>query len=124
MRLAQPEDELKTVALATSAFGAELGSSSPSPVKLSVVPPETAALPPSKPNDVHVQVEAPFVFRADDLPAAKPAPIREAELLQARNLPRPATFETEVLPPPQTQARSGHHGVFARIKGFFAAIFG
>jgi len=128
MHLAQPGDELKPVAFAASATGAELSSSSPSPVKVSVVPPETAALPPSKPNDIHVQVEAPFVFRADDLraddrPVAKPAPILEAELLQVRDVPRPATFQTEVLPPPHTQARPQHHGVFAKIKGFFAGIF-
>jgi hypothetical protein len=122
--LVQPQDELKTVALAASERGAEPGSSSHAPVTVTVLPPETAALPPSKPNDVHVQVEAPFVFRADDIPPAKPAPVREVEPLQARDLPRPATFETEVLSPPQTQARSAHHGVFAKIKGFFAAIFG
>ena len=91
--------------------------------------PETAALPPSKPNDVHVQVEAPFVFRAEDLPAKnrpapKPAPIHEAALLPVRDLPRPATYEPEVLPPPQTQAKAARHGVFAKIRGFFSAIFG
>jgi hypothetical protein len=93
------------------------------------LPPETAALPASKPNDVHVQVDAPFVFRAEDLPprnppAPKPAPIHEAQLLPVRDLPRPASFETEVLPPPEAQARPAHHGVFAKIKGFFSAIFG
>ena len=97
------------------------------------LPPETAALPPSKPNDVHVQVEAPFVFRASDLraddqlggerPAPKPAPIREARLLQARYSPHPASFEVEVLPPPPTHARPVHHGMFAKIKGFFAGMF-
>jgi hypothetical protein len=106
MHLAQPGDESKPA-----------------------LPPETAALPPSKPNDVHVQVEAPFVFRAEDLPAnnrpsPKPAPIHEAALLPVRDLPRPATFEPEVLAPPQTQAKAAHHGVFAKIKGFFSAIFG
>jgi hypothetical protein len=124
--LAQPEDELKPVTLATST--SQLGSSSPSQVTVSVFPPETAALPLSKPDDVHVQVDAPFVFRASDLradrpPAPKPAPILEAEILQIRDLPRPATFETEVLPPPQIRTRP-RHGVFAKIKGFFAAIFG
>jgi hypothetical protein len=108
MRLAQPGEESK-------------------PVMPGGLPPETAALPPSKPNDVHVQVEAPFVFRAQDMPVhsqpvPKPVSIREVELLPVRDLPRPATFTTEVLPPPQ--ARPAHHGVFARIKGFFSAIFG
>jgi hypothetical protein len=41
-----------------------------------------------------------------------------------RDLPRPATFETEVLPPAQSQAKQVHHGAFAKIKGFFSAIFG
>jgi hypothetical protein len=104
MHLAQPGDEMNSVM--PGGF-----------------PPETAALPPSKPNDVHVQVEAPFVFRADDRPVPKPAPIREAELLPVRDLPRPASFEIEVMPPPQTQARPAHHGVLTKIKGFFVAIF-
>ena len=111
-RLAQPGDELKPVALATSSSVPQLASASSAQISVSVFPPETAALPPSKPNDVHVQVEAPFVFRAseirannlsaDSLPVPKPAPISEAELLQIADLPRPASFETEVLPPPQT----------------------
>jgi hypothetical protein len=92
------------------------------------LPSETAALPPSKRNDVHVQVEAPFVFRAEDLQAEnrqapKPAVIREVELSPVRNLPRPASFQIEVLPPPQLHAKPVHHSVFAKIKGFFAGIF-
>jgi len=97
------------------------------PGEAAALPPETAALPPSKPNDVHVQVEAPFVFRATDMPAnnppaPKPAPIPDVQSL--RDLPRPATFETEVLPPAETQGKTAHHGAFAKIKGFFSAIFG
>ena len=107
IRLSQPGDESKPAV----------------PVDL---PPETAALPASKPNDVHVQVDAPFVFRAEDLPAskptaAKPAPIPQVEL--AADFPRPATFSAEVLPPPQSHAKPAHHGVFGKIKGFFAGIF-
>jgi len=92
------------------------------------LPPETAALPPSNPNDVHVQVEAPFVFRAEELrtdnrQVPKPVVIGEVDLPPVRDLPRPASFEIEVLPPPQGSARPAHHGVFAKIKGFFAGIF-
>jgi hypothetical protein len=99
------------------------------PGEAAALPPETAALPPSKPNDVHVQVEAPFVFRAADMPAnhppaPKPVPIPDAQSLPVRDLPRPATFETEVLPPAQSQAKQVHHGAFGKIKGFFSAIFG
>jgi hypothetical protein len=53
----------------------------------------------------------------------KPAPIREAALLRVRYLPPSASFEVEVLPPPQTHAKTAHHGVFGKIKGFFVAIF-
>ena len=107
--LAQAEDEMK-------------------PTMLGGLPPETAALPPSKPNDVHVEVDAPFVFRADDrqansIPVPQPAPISEAELLPLRDLLRPASVQFEVLPPSQNQSKPAHHGVFAKIKGFFSAIF-
>jgi len=108
VRLAQPGEESK-------------------PMTAGSLPPETAALPASKPNDVHVQVDAPFVFRAEDLPAkppvAKPVPIPQVELVVVNDLPRPATFSTDVLPPPQSHSKPAHHGVFAKIKGFFAGIF-
>jgi YD repeat-containing protein len=85
---------------------------------------ETAALPASKPNDVHVQVDVPFVFRAQDSPAKpaaapSPAPTREAELLPVRNSPRPAILETVALPPPPAK----HRGFFGKLKGFFSAVF-
>jgi hypothetical protein len=125
MDLAQPRDGVKPVTPAASGRPSNVTL----PGEAAALPPETAALPPSKPNDVHVQVEAPFVFRAADMPAnnppaPKPAPIRDAQSLPVRDLPRPATFETGVLPPAQSQAKQVHHGAFAKIKGFFSAIFG
>jgi hypothetical protein len=87
-----------------------------SPARLAMAS-ETAALPPSKPNDIHVQVEAPFVFRADDPP---PAPIQQAALLPARSrplLPQTATLSAEQIQPP-------HRKFFGRIRSFFAALFG
>ena len=125
MRLAQAGDESR----AGLPSGSDRLSGVTLPGEAAALPPETAPLPPSKPNDVHVQVEAPFVFRATDLPASnrpapKPAPIPDAGLLPVRDLPRPATFQPEVLPPTQTQAKAAHHGVFGRIRGFFSAIFG
>ena len=109
IRLAQPGEESK-------------------PVAADSLPPETAALPASKPNDVHVQVDAPFVFRAEDLPANKPTvatpvPVPKVELLASRDLPRPASFELDALPPPQSRSKAAHHGVFGKIKDFFAGIF-
>ena len=105
----------------------QLASSADKPSSSGELPPETAALPPSKPNDVHVQVEAPFVFRADEAsadnsPVAKPAVIRETEF-PPQDWPHPATFQIGALPPAQSGSKPNHHGVFARIKGFFSTIF-
>jgi len=97
------------------------GAATASPSAPPAVTPETAALPPSKPDDVHVQVEAPFVFNANDAPPPQPAPRREVQQLPVRELPRPAFFQSVVLPPPEN--KSSHHGVFAKIGHFFRAIF-
>ena len=79
---------------------------------------ETAALPASKPDDIHVQVEAPIVFRAEDPPPVEPAPAQEAKLLPLRDMPMPASFEAAVMPP-----KPAHHGFFGKLKGFFSTIF-
>ena len=90
----------------------------PSKARLALAP-ETAALPPSKPNEIHVQVEAPFVFRANDPPPPGPAPIQEAELLPVslRAPQQTATLSAESIQPP-------HRRFFGRIRSFFAALFG
>jgi hypothetical protein len=84
--------------------------------------PETVPLPPSKPNEVHVQVEAPFVFRASDPPPPEPAPIQEVELLPL-HVPRPAFLQSATLPPVQMQPKPASHGIMGKIKSFFAALF-
>jgi hypothetical protein len=83
------------------------------------LPPVTAPLPSSKSGDVHVQVDVPFVFNANDLPQAQPAPIREAQLLPVRELAGPSIVEA-ALPP---DAKPAHRSVLARIGHFFRAIF-
>jgi len=91
--------------------------------------PETAPVPESKPNDVHVQVDVPFVFHAKDRAAASSAdasapaaPVETAKDLPADNSSaREAHIETVVQPP--AQPKPEHHGFFGRIKGFFASIF-
>jgi len=80
---------------------------------------ETAALPASKPNDVHVVVDAPIVFRASDPPPVQGAPTSEVKLLPLRDMPMPASFEAVVGPP-----KPAHHGFFGKLKGFFSAVFG
>ncbi len=102
--------------------GLQSGGPPTSQVTLSVTPPEMAALPASKPSDVHVQVDAPFVYRATDPPSPQPAPTREAESLPLASSPHPEPLEAVVLPP-VPEAKLQHHGFFGKIKGFFAALF-
>lgn len=80
---------------------------------------ETAALPALKPDDIHVQIDAPMVFRASDPPSVPPAPAEEASLLPLRDIPLPASFDAVVVPP-----KPVHHSFFKRVKGFFSAVFG
>ena len=83
---------------------------------------ETAALPIAKPDDVHVQVDVPLVFRANDTANPSVVPAQDEQRLRSRELPRDAWIQVTALPPPQASA--GHRGFFGRVKGFFSAIFG
>jgi len=91
--------------------------------------PEIQPLPPSQPDDIHVQVDAPFVFRGKKHSAASPAPIDVAAALPVmESTTRSARFEPEAQPPPApaaatTQVNGEHHRVLRRIGRFFAAIF-
>ena len=88
--------------------------------------PETAPLPASQPDEVHVQVDAPIVFSAKDRAArAAPAPIKAA-----RDLPVEGSSERQVhldpvveAPPSDKQEKPEHRGFFHRVKGFFSGIF-
>jgi AMIN domain len=107
--------------------GAEATQPSP-PGNVTAAGPETAPLPGLKPNDVRVQVEVPFVFRASDLPSAKaplPAPVSEAAILPVRSLVRPDLPTTIVLAPSAADpTRNPHHGFFGKVKGLLSAVFG
>src|SRR5258708_11759030 len=88
--------------------------------------PETASLPPPKPDDVHVQVDAPLGFSAKKrvaspgVQAAAGLPVEDSSTRQMR-------LNTVVQPPPQAagspQAGVQHRGLLGRIKGFFVGIF-
>ena len=89
---------------------------------------ETDPLPPSKPDDVHIKVEAPLVFRAGEQSAgaalATAAPVPPTTEPAARPVP----VETQVQPPPPpaqspAQPKSPPRGFFRRVKGFFTSIF-
>jgi hypothetical protein len=84
------------------------------------------------PNELHVQVEAPFVFHATGPP---PAPVEEVRALPLDSRPQTAPALAAPLPPPANEApkstaaetTSGEHapahGFFRRIGGFFASLF-
>jgi AMIN domain len=116
VHLAQPGEETKPVP-AESAGMAERDASQ-SQVTVTIAPPEAAGLraPPS--NAPHVQVDAPFVFRASDLPPA--APDAAIETLPMSRAGSPAPLLTLPEPPPEAEPRKG---VVEKVKGFFASIF-
>jgi hypothetical protein len=88
---------------------------------------ETRPLPPSEPNAVHVQIEAPFVYRAKTR-SATPSPTDEAAALPVTTVrSQPAQLEIQVLPPAtppsSTQSNPTPHRFLRRLKGFFSSIF-
>jgi hypothetical protein len=96
--------------------------------------PETAPLPPSQPNEVHIQVQAPFVFNAKNRPSVAPAapPIPIVMDLPLEDSPgRRIHLDPMVQAPPQekqekneeAKAKPEHPSFFRRVKGFFASIF-
>jgi hypothetical protein len=84
------------------------------------------------PNELHVQIEAPFVFRATGPP---PAPVEDVRALPLDSRPREAPAVAAPLPPPAkdgpkaagTETASTNHaparGFFRKLGGFFAALF-
>jgi len=89
--------------------------------------PETAPLPTSQPNDVHVQVDAPFVFSAKDRAARKAQPTVEApadipvEPSAQRRLHLDPVIQAA--PPPEPPKKPDHPGFFGKIGKFFSSIF-
>lgn len=93
--------------------------------------PETAPLPPSKPADIHVQIEAPLVFRGGDRPKATtqtasnmPPPVPPRA--QPRNDPAAPVPQPAPAPKPAAQEEPNpkeHRGFFGKVKGFFSAVF-
>jgi hypothetical protein len=90
--------------------------------------PETRPLPPSQPGEVHISVDAPFVFHAKKHPADTSAPTSEAAALPVmERLASPAQFQLQIQPPPaptSAQTKPEHHGFLRRIGRFFVQIFG
>jgi hypothetical protein len=88
--------------------------------------PETAPLPASKPDDIHVQVDAPRVFSAKNRNASPPpAPVEAAKdpPMQDSSAQHAQVDTVVQTPPPQKQDSPEHRGFFRRVGGFFARIF-
>jgi hypothetical protein len=86
--------------------------------------PETAPLPPSQPNEVHVQVDAPLVFTGKKRAAVPAPPIESARELPIEESPeRQVHLDPVVQPPPTDKQSTKPHGFFHRVKGVFSAIF-
>jgi hypothetical protein len=112
-------------------------STSPTnPEPASVTVSTSEGLPASRPvsdaaNELHVQVEAPFVFHATGPP---PAPVEDARALPLDSRSLTASALTAPLPPSRpgkkpsgTETASAgpaaRHGFFGKLRGFFAAMF-
>jgi AMIN domain len=85
--------------------------------------PETAPLPPSQPNDVHIQVDAPFVFNAKNRAASAAAPVPDSTNLPVEDPSVRQAHLDPVIQAPSPEAKAENRGFFHRVKGFFAAIF-
>jgi hypothetical protein len=118
VHLAQPGDQAKTVPAPESAAKMPSQDGPQSQVTLTAPPPEVAELPAPSPSAAHAQVEAPFVFRASDLPPSPPDLARE--ILPFSRATSPSPLLTMAEPPPDPQPRQG---VMGKVKGFFASIF-
>jgi hypothetical protein len=92
--------------------------------------PETAPLPASQPNQVHVQVDAPFVFSAKDRAAkaskaSAPSPETPLDLPVDESTERQVHLEPVIqpAPSPDPQNKTEHQGFFNRVGKFFSSIF-
>jgi hypothetical protein len=80
---------------------------------------ETDPLPPSQPGEVHIQVDAPFVFSGRKKLAEPPAAlVHEVASLPLEDSSRQIRLQT-VVDPPRIK-----HPLLNRLKRFFAAVFG
>jgi hypothetical protein len=90
--------------------------------------PASPVAPVAGKNDLHVQVDVPFVFRGTDPP---PAPLEQAQALPANSRSDAAPALSDPMPPiapvkgKEIAAAdpAQHRGFFRRLGGFFAAIF-
>jgi hypothetical protein len=112
--------------LSAKSQDAEVGASSSANTLSSG--PETAALPPTKPDDVHVEVDAPFVFNSKNRISAPSPAIQAAARLPVEDAAaRQVPLAPLVQPPPEPVSAAAvqpiHHRFLHRLKRLFDTIF-
>jgi len=122
-RLAQPGDEVKPLPPAASVSALQSRAPPPSRLTLPVAPTDTATTPESQQQEIHMQVDAPLIFRASDPQAPQPASTGEVTHLPVARSSRPAPLLTTVRPPPEAQPKLKQRGFFGKIKRFFGGVF-
>lgn len=85
-------------------------------------------LPASKANDMHVSVDAPFVFNARDRTANVAPPPAEVAGLPVDDSPQRQVYLDPVVqgpaaPSQPSEQEKRRHGFLGRVKGFFSALF-
>ena len=113
VHLAQPGEESKPVPPSQSGARMSAEETSSSQATVTSAPPEVADLPAPSPSAKHVQIDAPFVFRATDMPASAPD-------VGTGNVPMSRTATPA---PVLTIAEPPRKGVMEKVRGFFASIF-
>lgn len=102
---------------------AKSSDSLPTQTAVSDAHPESAPLPASKPNDVHVQVDAPFVFRGRAPDAVPAAPLAEVAQLPILQSDAPLFPEAAIMPPAANSGARKPRGFFSKVKRFFGHMF-
>jgi hypothetical protein len=93
------------------------------PVQRASAVPEPMPPRPAKKEDLHVQIEAPLVFRGSDRARTT---TQTATNMPPKPTPAPAPTpapQPQVKPSAQPEVATEHRGFFGRVKGFFSAIF-
>ena len=107
VHLAQPGEEAKPVPPPDSASGMRSQDAPESQATVTIAPPGTTDLPAPSPNAPHAQVDAPFVFRAGDVPPTS-APDLGTETLPMSRSASPVPVLTMAEPPARTAAQGCH----------------
>jgi hypothetical protein len=91
------------------------------------VAPEAAAPARAKKEDLHVQIEAPLVFRGSDrartTTTASNMPPGTPSKPNSAPGPTPAPAPQATVPVQKAESAKEHRGFFGKVKGFFSSIF-